>query len=614
MDFSLKKLYLYLEVSSRLGIGHSLYGLWYKLSLKTGIRFWLLNTFGRSVHLVASDPFFSGEKEQDTKSYISSWKERVLGDADKILAGYFRYFAWDWKDLGKEPNWFLNPYNGKSCSSDLKHWTRVSEFDAEVGDIKCIWEASRFEWVLTLARAYAVTKDVNYLDRLNELLKTWVHANPSEMGPNWRCGQEASLRCFNMLLAHSILDEGISSSLESFLYAHIERINSNIRYALIQENNHGTSEAVGLYIIGLFLENDSNDENLKTRARYLKLKGRRYLEKLVCKLILKDGSFSQHSVNYHRVMLDTLSLAEFFRRKYQEPEFSSQIKEKIKLAINWLKQLVLGERGAVPNLGANDGAMINVLHGCNYRDYRPSIQLASALFKDGVPFDEGDHDESLFWINLRSNFKEVKKVDSNFLEGGYLVRHIGDASLLFRLPVYKFRPSQADAMHLDLWIKGENVLTDGGSFSYNDKTGIGDLLKSAKGHNVIVFDNADPMPKIGRFLYGLWLKGFSKVADNSILAQYSDYRGNFHRREIRLEEDRIIVTDQIRGSFTSAKMYWHLGYSKFQDRVKVGGDAVRSISNISCERSLYYKQSEVCEAMEIDLAPGVVVTEIFLKN
>lgn len=612
MDFSLKKLYLYLEVSSRLGIGHSLYGLWYKLSLKTGIRFWLLNTFGRSVHLVASDPFFSGEKEQDTKSYISSWKERVLGDADKILAGYFRYFAWDWKDLGKEPNWFLNPYTGKSCSSDLKHWTRVSEFDAEVGDIKCIWETSRFEWVLTLARAYAITKDVSYLDRLNELLKTWVHANPSEMGPNWRCGQEASLRCFNMLLAHSILDEGISSSLESFLYAHIERINSNIRYALIQDNNHGTSEAVGLYIIGLFLENNSNDENLKTRARYLKLKGRRYLEELVCKLILRDGSFSQHSVNYHRVMLDTLSLAEFYRRKYQEPEFSPQIKERIKLAINWLKQMVLGEMGAVPNLGANDGAMINVLHGCDYRDYRPSIQLALALFKDGVPFDEGDHDESLFWLNLRSNFKEIKKVDSNFLEGGYLVRHIGDASLLFRLPVYKFRPSQADAMHLDLWVKGENVLTDGGSFSYNDKTGIGDLLKSAKGHNVIVFDNADPMPKISRFLYGLWLKGLSKVADNSILAQYSDYRGNFHRREIRLEEDRIIVTDQIRGSFTSAKMYWHLGFSKFQDRIKVSGDAVKSISFISCERSLYYNQSEKCEAMEVDLGAGIVVTEILL--
>jgi hypothetical protein len=612
LDFSLKKLYLYLEVSSRLGIGHSLYGLWYKLSLKTGVRFWLLNTFGRSVHLLASEPFFSGDREQDCKSYKSSWKERLVSDADKILAGYFRYFAWDWKELGNEPNWLLNPYAGKSCSSDFKHWTRVSEFDAEVGDIKCVWEVSRFEWVLTLARAYAVTKDRKYLDKLNALLKSWVKSNPANMGPNWRCGQEASLRCFNLLLAHLILDEGLSSSLESFLYAHLERINSNFRYALIQDNNHGTSEAVGLYVIGMFLEHYSKDAEIKLRAGELKKKGECYIEKLASRLIMRDGSFSQHSVNYHRVMLDTFSIAETFQREFNEPEFSELTLGKIRLAINWLNQLVLSDDGRVPNLGANDGAMINFLHGCDYRDFRPSIQLASALFKEYVPFDEGEHDEILFWLNLKSNFKEVKKVDSNFIEGGYLVRHVGDVSFLFRLPVYKFRPSQADAMHLDLWVKGENVLTDGGSYSYNDQSGIADLLKSVKGHNVIVFDNADPMPKISRFLYGLWLKGVSKVEDKSVLAQYSDYRGNFHRREIRLEEDRIIVADQIRGSFTSAKMYWHLGLSKFQDNIKVSGDAVKSISMISCERSLYYNQSEKCEAMEVDLGAGIVVTEILL--
>ena len=42
----------------------------------------------------------------------------------------------------------------------------------------------------------------------------------------------------------------------------------------------------------------------------------------------------------------------------------------------------------------------------------------------------------------------------------------------FETPIYKFRPSQADPMHLDLWIDGLNLLKDGGTLSYNKKVNI----------------------------------------------------------------------------------------------------------------------------------------------
>ena len=40
-------------------------------------------------------------------------------------------------------------------------------------------------------------------------------------------------------------------------------------------------------------------------------KGKKILEMLVRRLILSDGTFSQYSLNYHRLMLDSLNCCEF---------------------------------------------------------------------------------------------------------------------------------------------------------------------------------------------------------------------------------------------------------------------------------------------------------------
>ncbi len=95
-----------------------------------------------------------------------------------------------------------------------------------------------------------------------------------------------------------------TQSLTDLIYFHLERINNNILYAIAQDNNHGTSEAAGLFIGGIFLSKFNFKKYPKT-GKYAK-NGRYWLEKRVSKLIEADGSFSQHSVTYHRVMLDTL--------------------------------------------------------------------------------------------------------------------------------------------------------------------------------------------------------------------------------------------------------------------------------------------------------------------
>ena len=49
----------------------------------------------------------------------------------------------------------------------------------------------------------------------------------------------------------------------------------------------------------------------------MKLMGRKMLEEMSSALISRDGSFSQSSTNYHRLMLDTFSLAEIWNKNFQ---------------------------------------------------------------------------------------------------------------------------------------------------------------------------------------------------------------------------------------------------------------------------------------------------------
>ena len=76
--------------------------------------------------------------------------------------------------------------------------------------------------------------------------------------------------------------------------AHLRRIAPTIRYAIAQDNNHGTSEAAALFIGGTWLALLGEPAGRRWAVR-----GRRWLEDRAGRLIGVDGSFSQYSLNYH---------------------------------------------------------------------------------------------------------------------------------------------------------------------------------------------------------------------------------------------------------------------------------------------------------------------------
>ena len=66
---------------------------------------------------------------------------------------------------------------------------------------------------------------------------------------------------------------------------------------------------------------------------------------------------------------------------------------------------------------------------------------------------------------------------------------------------FRFRPSQADAMHVDLWVKDQNLLSDAGTYSYNTDARWLKYFPGTQSHNTVQFDDRDQMPRLGRFLF-----------------------------------------------------------------------------------------------------------------
>src|SRR5207237_687517 len=158
--------------------------------------------------------------------------------------------------------------------------------------------ASRLDWAVSFAQQAAAGSGPA-LGRLNAWLADWTEHNPAYKGHNWKCAQEVSFRVMHLALASLVLGQTATppAALVDLLVMHLARIEPTIAYARAQQNNHGTSESAALFIGGSWLARMGRPQG----ARWAE-QGRRLLEDRVARLIAADGSFSQHSVNYHRLM------------------------------------------------------------------------------------------------------------------------------------------------------------------------------------------------------------------------------------------------------------------------------------------------------------------------
>lgn len=465
--------------------------------------------------------------------------------------------------LGDEPpDWLANPLNGQRVAAPERGWWEIPDFDPAVGDIKLIWELSRLDWVLAFAQQSRHGEGES-LARLNAWLVDWCTKNPPYKGPNWKCGQEASIRVMHLAIAALMLGQARNAApgLLDLVHLHLQRIAPTVQYAMAQDNNHGTSEAAALFMGGSWLA----ALGLAEGERWART-GHQWLEDRAARLIGPQGSFSQYSLNYHRVMLDTFCMAEMWRRHLGLPAFSTRLQSRALAATEWLRHMLNPLNGDGPNVGANDGARLLQLTHTPYRDHRPTVQLAMALFAGKRAYAQpGPWDYALQWLGVDLPPEVAPPIESYMADdGGFAMLRRGNAMAMLRYPRFRFRPSQADALHLDLWLGTDNLLRDGGTYSYNTEPQWLNYFGGTASHNTVQFDARDQMPRLSRFLLGDWLKTERlqplREDDQSthFAAGYRDSQGARHHRSVRLQDDSLKVVDEVTGFARQAVLRWRL--------------------------------------------------------
>ncbi len=546
-------------------------GLWEEISLVNFLRPELATSASNPFEVQRANGkrfFFDGE---NLPRVGEENRDKVVSEAEEILRNKFNYFFGKSYSLGKEPDWFLNPATGGHVKANL-HWSKTETFNPKVGDIKFIWEPSRFAWVYTLVRAFAVTGNHKYSEKFWELFESWLQANQPNMGPNFACGQECAIRLMAMCFALYGFRDAESATakrkikLITAIAVHAERIEKNIDFAISTRTNHSLTEAAGLYTAGMLFP------EFKRANRWLKL-GKKVLTREGLKQIYEDGSYIQHSMNYHRLMLQDFLWA-FRLAELNNDSFCDELVSRVTKAVEFLYQMQDQSSGRVPNYGSNDGALIFPLNNCDYLDYRPVIQSCWYLLKKEKLYDSGPWDEDMIWFfgadSIKTNTVTVERKSTKFASGGYYTIRNNDSWAMIRCYDYRDRVGHVDMLHMDLWADGLNLLRDCGTYKYYapDEPEMEKYFKSIFAHNTVIIDNCSPLKLAGRFMWVPWPKAKTIRYEKEI--SHTQWHGEHyaysrspwwtkHSRKVIAYKNKWEIVDNLESTGEHiAEIRWHL--------------------------------------------------------
>ena len=572
-----------------LGPRWTLFRLAYAFRLRTGlIRLQMpMGEWNNHKNYISTEPagrvgavfFRSVSRPSELPPNISWDKQTAIDEANRILNGEIKYFSHNFIQTGFPPKWHRDYFSDVILSdsegslatqsetlrsqqplpqSDMnKHWSQLS--DDSTTDIKFVWEPNRFAFIYTLVRAYVASHNEEYPEAFWTLIEDWAQHNPPNTGPNWMDGQEIALRLMAWTFGYNAFVNSPSSTPQRkenftlYVAAQAERIYKNIGYAISTRSNHTISEAFGLWLVGLLFP------ELKHADKYLSL-GRKLLEQEAAAQIFPDGSYSMYSLNYHRFILHIYLYAIQLGEINHSP-FSTQLIDSVTKSIEYLSHLINPQTGEMPVYGSNDGALVLPLNNCDFTEYRPLLQLGWYITKKEFLFKPGPWDEDIFWLCGESfTAKSAKSAKENknlsdlsvlraesFPNGGVYILHSTNSHALLRCTDFTSRPSHADQLHMDLWIHGQEIAVDAGTYLYSGESIWRNGLAHTSVHNTVTVDNKDQMTMVSRFTWTNWSKGKVLQHDENLWqGEHDGYKPVSHKRTVvAFEDDRWLVIDHL---------------------------------------------------------------------
>lgn len=529
----------------------------------------------------------------------------IITIANNAIEGKILGFSSVILDYGNPINWHYSPITKKTIERSLK-WYQIPDFDSERGDIKVVWEVSRFTHFIYLLRAYMLTKDRKYYESFSNQLNSWIKENPYSFGANYKCGQEATLRMINILITFSVFNQynlttnKDEENVKKLVEGSYKKVLSNFFYAhKCIKNNHTLSEITGL-IIGAW----ACEDNISLKKAY------NLLELEINNQFLSDGGYRQFSFNYQRFALQLMEL-HFKLSESTKQHLSKQSKAKILKSANLLYQMQ-DETGDVPNYGSNDGALIFPVTSCGYRDFRSVINTLFALIEGRRVFKKGGYDEEILWFGNRDidkiPIKELPRVSTSFPKSGFYSLRNKNGFLMTVLQNFDSRPAQMDQLHIDLWYKGINIFCDSGTYSYASELGKSMAFTSA--HNTVVIPDKEQMNKYGNFFIYDWTSSKNIEHKQDSFEGTMITKNNYsHTRKIKKSSQGYTIEDKVGLDSEFCDIYFHTpckvkiipeGFELYYNNQNLCTVQTKGIVKVeTAYRSVYYLKKEEISCIQI---------------
>jgi hypothetical protein len=514
--------------------------------------------------------------------------------------------------FGPDFGWARDPKTGTRAPLTFGMALNYKD-ESLVGDIKYLWEPNRHLHIPTLAQAYRLSGNVEYLHSLATHISSWIDQNPYRRGPNWSSALEVGIRTINWSIAWQMLggqrgideiqrhDDFPVQAWLSSVYQHLQ-FASSFYSRHSSANNHLIGEAAGVYIGSVTWPFWDNCPSWGADAREI-------LIGECARQSFADGVNREQAIAYQAFTLEFLLLAAAVGRSARQ-EFPAAYWHRMGLMAEFIAELMDTE-GDVPQIGDSDDALVvQLAPDAQKARYTSLVSATGRLLgrNDLVRTDRSGGDRArwicaLAGVAVEATDLERRDVQAHgrsagmirsFPEGGYHVLRGGGSSCPDVRVVFDAGPlgylsiaahGHADALAILLSVEGREVLVDSGTYAYHTESEWRSYFRGTSAHNTIVVDGLDQSVSGGNFMWTRHATArCTELASEEDLIVGGEHNGYHrlsdpvtHRRTVRLAKtgERLTVADRLEcRKRHRIEIWWHFAEAC---EVTVSGNVVRAV-------------------------------------
>jgi hypothetical protein len=506
----------------------------------------------------------------------------VLAAADPLLRGEWEVLGVARTDL-VAPDWFRDPVTGRRSAPDRYAFRINQRSEAQVGNVKQVWEISRLQHLTLLATAWSFSRDEAYASRVAGQLRSWFRENPFLSGVHWTSGIEVGIRLISLTWIRRLLDgwPGVAGLFEDDGLA-VQQIRWHQQYLDgfrsrgSSANNHVIAEAAGQLVASCAFPWFPESEQWRRTSAAL-------LERELMRNTFPSGIGRELASDYQSFVAELGLLAAVEAGVAQRP-LSDAVWQRL-CAMTDSAAALVDERLRPPRQGdGDDGRAVLLDAPVPGGGWRSLLAVGDAVFGrlgwwPRVPAGAASTLIGTLAGAPRDIPGRPARRPDRFADAGVTLLRTDGA----RAPEIWCRldggphgflsiaaHAHADAMSLEVRHGGVDVLSDPGTYCYHGGPAWRSYFRSTIAHNTVELDGRNQSADGGPFLWLRHANGHEiNGVDTGETAEWSaDHDGYLslrpparHRRTVRLDRAAraITIIDQIDGGEYDIRVAFHLG-------------------------------------------------------